>query len=173
MIFGGILQIILLQAVALIMIKKSGCLPAILAYIYWKRQINKTDSRKIKMLYKLSAKNSKEILDKHYLTAPLLNNNDKNLFDNWANEICDFFQRTSSAIEGRNRWLSQMHFCGRGLSEKRLQSQTTIHNYFLKRDGKTTACERLSGIEPECLFEFILQKFDSLPLSRIKKLDSG
>jgi len=78
-----------------------------------------------------------------------------------------------NTIEGRNGWLSQMHFCGRGLSEKRLKSQTTIHNYFLKRDDKTTACERLSGIQPECLFEFILKKFDSLPLSRVKKLDSG
>jgi len=65
-----------------------------------------------------------------------------------------------------------MHFCGRGLSEKRLKSQTTIHNYFLKRDGGTTACERLSGIKPECLFEFILKKFDSLPHSRVKNLKS-
>jgi DNA-binding Lrp family transcriptional regulator len=144
-----------------------------LPYIYWQRQINKTDSKKIKMLYKLSAKNSKELVDKHPLTASLLNNNDKKLWDDWANEICDFFQRTSSAIEGRNGWLSQMHFCGRGLSEKRLKSQTTIHNYFLKRDDKTTACERLSGIKPECLFEFILKRFDSLPLSRIKKMGSG
>ena len=141
--------------------------------IYWQNQIEKTDSKEIKEMYTLSFHHSKELLDKHHLTASMINNSDKKIWNNWANEMCGFFQRTSSAIEGRNGWLSQMHFCGRGLSEKRLKSQTTIHNYFLKRDDGTTACERLSGIKPECLFEFILKSFNSLPDSRVKKLDSG
>jgi len=153
--------------------QKDWLMNCYLPYIYWQKQIHKTDSKKIKASYVLSAQNSKKLVDTHPLSTSLLNNHDKNLWADWASEICGFFQRTSSAIEGRNGWLSQMHFCGRGLSEKRLKSQTTIHNYFLKRDDKTTACERLSGIQPECLFEFILKKFDSLPLSRVKKLESG
>ena len=139
---------------------------------YWQKQIKKTDSMKIKELYILSFQNSKKLLDSHHLTPSMKSNDDEKLWNDWANEMCGFFQRTSSAIEGRNGWLSQMHFCGRGLSEKRLKSQTTIHNYFLKRDDGTTACERLSGIKPECLFEFILKKFDSLPHSRVKNLKS-
>jgi hypothetical protein len=141
--------------------------------IYWQKQIHKTDSKQIKKLYNISRKHSIKRVDNHRLTASMMNENDQPVWVNWANEMCNLFQRTSSAIEGRNGWLSQMHFCGRGLTEKRLKSQTTLHNYFLKREDQTTACERLSGIKPECLFEFILKRIGPLPEPRIKKVDSG
>jgi len=103
----------------------------------------------------------------------MMHKNDEPVWNSWANEMCNLFQRTSSAVEGRNGWLSQMHFCGRGMTERRLRTQTTLHNYFLKRDDQTTACERLSGIKPECLFEFILKNIDPLPEPRRKRVDSG
>jgi hypothetical protein len=162
-----------LAGTQLVDVQKDWLIHLYLPCIYWQNQIAKTDSKEIKKMYALSFQHSKELLDKHHLTNSMTSSSDKKVWDNWANEMCGFFQRTSSAVEGRNGWLSQMHFCGRGLSEKRLKSQTTIHNYFLKRDNGTTACERLSGIKPECLFEFILKKINSLPDSRVKKLDSG
>ena len=102
----------------------------------------------------------------------MLNKADKCMGEDWANAMCSLFQRTSSAIEGRNGWLAQINVCGRGLTEKSLRSQTTIHNYFLKRQNGTTACERLSGIKLDYLFEFILKKIDKLSDSRVKKIDS-
>ena len=140
--------------------------------VYWKKQIAKTDSKIIKRLYAVSSYRAQKLCDEHNLTKCMLNGVDKGVWENWANEMCCLFQRTSSAIEGRNGWLAQMHFCGRGITEKRLRSQTTIHNYFLKRQDNTTACERLSGIKPECLFEFILKKIDKLSDSRVRKIDS-
>ena len=140
--------------------------------VYWKKQIPKTDSKIIKRLYAASSYRAQKLCDEHSLTKQMLNKTDKSLWDDWANSMCCLFQRTSSAIEGRNGWLAQMHFCGRGISEKRLRSQTTIHNYFLKRQNGTTACERLSGIKPDCLFEFILKKIDKLSDSRVKRIDS-
>ena len=140
--------------------------------IYWKKQIPKTDSKIIKRLYAASSYKAQKLCDEHSLTKQMLNKTDKGTWNDWANEMCCLFQRTSSAIEGRNGWLAQMHFCGRGITEKRLRSQTTIHNYFLKRQNGTTACERLSGIKPDCLFEFILKKINKLSDSRVRNIDS-
>ena len=87
----------------------------------------------------------------------------------WAISMAKIFIRSTSAVEGRNGWLSQLHFNGRGLPEKRLISQTGIRNYFLTRTDGTTACERLSGIKPECLFKYIVENLDPLSPPRIGK----
>ncbi|MCP5101154.1 MAG: hypothetical protein GY943_36875 [Chloroflexi bacterium] len=76
------------------------------------------------------------------------------------------FQRSSSAVEGRNGCLSQMYHNGRGLSEKRLKSLTVIHNYGLKRADGTTAATRLFDSEFPDLFSWLLDKMDELPLPR-------
>ena len=80
--------------------------------------------------------------------------------------MTNIFLRTTSAIEGRNGWLSQIHFSGRGLTTKRIKSQTAIHNYYLKRKDGTTACERLSKIKPTDLFDFIMGNIGELPALR-------
>lgn len=142
----------------------------LMPYIYWKNQINKTRSKIIKRFYRLSMNSAKAQLDSHNLSKSLLN--DHNFifqWRSWAEEMCNIFLRTSSAIEGRNGWLSQIHFNGRGLSENRIHSQTAIHNYFLKRSDKSTACERLSGIRPDDLFKFIIENIGPLPEPRSRK----
>lgn len=144
-----------------------------LPVIYWQKQVHKTDSKQIKKLYILSLKHSQQRMANHNLSASMMHENDEPVWNSWASEMSNLFQRASSAVEGRNGWLSQMHFCGRGLTEKRLRTQTTLSNYFLKRDDQTTACERLSGIKPECLFEFILKNIGPLPEPRKKRIDSG
>ena len=142
----------------------------LMPYIYWKNQINKTRSKIIKRFYRLSMNSAKAQLGSHNLSKSLLN--DHNFifqWRSWAEEMCNIFLRTSSAIEGRNGWLSQIHFNGRGLSENRIHSQTAIHNYFLKRSDKSTACERLSGIRPDDLFKFIIENIGPLPEPRSRK----
>lgn len=137
--------------------------------VYWKLQIRKTRSKTIKKMYQSAYTRSQARITTHTLTSTMLNKYDNLLWENWATQMCSFFQRTSSPIEGRNGWLSQMHFVGRGLSGKRIRSQTTIHNYFLEREDATTACERLSGIKPDNLFEFILKEIGPLPEPRRAK----
>jgi len=138
----------------------------LLPSVYWEKQINKTDSKIIKYFYKLSYRKAEAKLFAHRLTK-MHHPNPKWL--EWSKNMADIFIRTTSAIEGRNGWLSQLHFNGRGLTSNRLKSQTGIHNYFLLRDNGTTACERLSGIKPECLFKYIVANLEPLSAPRIGK----
>ena len=49
----------------------------------------------------------------------------------WAETMVARFQRTSSAVEGRNGYLSQIHHAGRGLSTDDLKVLTVLHNFEL------------------------------------------
>ena len=138
----------------------------LLPFVYWKAQIKKTNSKIIRRFYKLSYRNSKAAFENHPLTIRYSSNLK---YMKWAISMVKIFIRATSAIEGRNGWLSQIHFNGRGLPEKRLISQTGIRNYFLTRIDGTTACERLSGITPECLFKYIVDNLKPLSPPRIGK----
>jgi len=59
-------------------------------------------------------------------------------------DVCQV-QRTSSAVEGRNGYLSRLHHSHRGFTEQTLKVLTVIHNFDLKRDDDTTAAQRLFG----------------------------
>ena len=76
------------------------------------------------------------------------------------------FQRSSSAVEGRNGYLSQVHHNRRGLSSKRLHVSTVIHNFSLKRSDGTTAAERLFGQKFPDLFEYLVENIGELPHPR-------
>ena len=65
------------------------------------------------------------------------------------------FQRTSSPVEGRNGYLSQIHHNRRGLSTRRLRVMTTIHNFHLQRSDGSTAAERLFGKPSPDLFQWV------------------
>jgi hypothetical protein len=145
---------------------KAWLMDYLLPYIYWRSQIKKTCSKKIKRCYEISMKVALSELKSHPLTQQLTSDLDNSGWVKWAENMTDIFIRTTSSIEGRNGWLSQIHFNGRGLSEKRVLSQAAIHNYFLKRSNNTTACERLSDIIPEDMFEFIMERIGPLPEPR-------
>ena len=49
----------------------------------------------------------------------------------WACWICAKYQRTSSAVEGRNGYLSRLHHASRGLDGQTLAVLTGIHNFDL------------------------------------------
>jgi hypothetical protein len=46
----------------------------------------------------------------------------------WASEHAKAFQRASSAVAGRNGYLSQMHHHHRGLPKSRYKVWTVLHN---------------------------------------------
>ena len=74
-----------------------------------------------------------------------MNQKEINQWRDWSNLMVSKFQRASSAIEGRNGYLSRLHHSGRGLSEKDLQVLTVIHNYDLYRADGSTAAQRFFG----------------------------
>jgi hypothetical protein len=76
------------------------------------------------------------------------------------------FQRASSAVEGRNGCLSQLHHNGRGFSKNRLKALKTIHNFDLKRRDGTTAAQRLFKREFPDLFEWLIDQMGALPVPR-------
>lgn len=87
-------------------------------------------------------------------------------WQNWAEEMVGKFHRASSAVEGRNGFLSQIYHNHRGLRSKRLKSLTVLHNYFITRLDGSTAAQRLFGEKPPDLFEWLLHQMGALPLPR-------
>ena len=85
---------------------------------------------------------------------------------NWAVWMVTKFQRSSSPVEGRNGYLSQVDHNRRGLSTKRLQVSTVIHNFYLKRSDGTTAAQRLFGRNFPDLFEYLVEHIRELPQPR-------
>ena len=149
---------------------KDWLLYYLLPFIYWRSQLRKTRSKKIKRFYRLSIRAAQKKLNAHPLTPLMCNGTKETEWMKWAQQMTDMFLRTTSAVEGRNGWLSQIHFNGRGLSKKRLESQTAVHNYFLQRADGSTACERLTGEKPEDLFEFIMSNIGPLSEPRKRKI---
>lgn len=80
-----------------------------------------------------------------------------------AVECADLFQRSSSAVEGRNGQLSLHHHGQHRLSDRKLAAKTTLHNYFLRRPDGTTAAQRFFGRPPEDLFQWVLDRLKPLP----------
>ncbi|MCP4699587.1 MAG: hypothetical protein GY862_22470 [Gammaproteobacteria bacterium] len=84
----------------------------------------------------------------------------------WSEWISGKFHRASSAVEGRNGCLSQMHHNGRGLTATRLKALTVIHNFDIKRRDGTTAAERLFDTKFPDLFDWLVGEMGELPLAR-------
>ena len=76
------------------------------------------------------------------------------------------YQRTSSAIERRNGYLTRLHHSGQGFSQQTLKVLTIIHNFHLKHPDGTTAAQRLFDYEFPDLFEWIVEHMGDLPLAR-------
>jgi len=138
-------------------------LTCLLPAIYWQKQAERTKNPELKESYLNAFENAQLVLEQHPLTPALIH--DKQLLA-WAEWMVSNFQRTSSAVEGRNGWLSQIHHNGRGLTPKRLKALTIIHNYYLKRSDGTTAAQRLFGKEFDDPFEWLVKHLTQLPLAR-------
>lgn len=77
-----------------------------------------------------------------------------------AIECAQFFQRSSSCVEGRNAQLALRHQGIHRLSDQQLKAYTVIHNYYIKRRDGTTAAERFYRGKPNDLFEYLLDHVD-------------
>ena len=137
----------------------------LLPVVYWHHKMRQTKSRKAKDKYRKAWESASATFKVHPLTARLPTSEIQRWLL-WAESMSRQFQRSSSAVEGRNGCLSQMYHNGRGLSGKRLKALTVIHNYDIKREDGTTAAMRLFNAEFPDLFLWMLERMGELPLPR-------
>jgi hypothetical protein len=84
----------------------------------------------------------------------------------WAAEHVQTFQRASSAVEGRNGYLSQMHHHHRGLPKRRYQVWSALHNFDCQASDGSTPASRFFRREFPDLFETVLAQIEALPRAR-------
>ena len=87
----------------------------------------------------------------------------------WAAAHARAFQRASSAVEGRNGYLSQMQHNHRGLPTSRYRMWTVLHNFDCRAADGTTPASRFFRRPFPDLFESVLSQIDELPRSRQRR----
>jgi len=143
-------------------------LTALLPWVYWTQQADKTRKPALKAHYQRAARNAFDRLIAQSLTQSL-EEPQQQYWLRWCQDFCTKYQRTSSPVEGRNGYLSKLHHARRGFSEQSLQVLTIIHNFDLKRHDGSTAAQRLFGHEFPDLFEWMLGQVGDLPMPRRSK----
>jgi hypothetical protein len=140
----------------------------LLPLMYWQEQLRRTRHRAQKAQIALVLKALEEEFDQHSCTRQL----QPELLANWkawASDHAKAFQRASSAVEGRNGYLSQMHHNHRGLSARRYPVWTALHNFEGRaKDGTTPASRFFRRSFPD-LFERVLSQIDELPRPRQRR----
>lgn len=140
-------------------------LMALLPWVYWSEQVDKTRQATFKYRYQQAASCAYDLLFEQPLTLQL-EAIELERWVHWCQAFCAKYQRTSSAVEGRNGYLSKLHHAGRGFSEQSLKALTVIHNFDLKRPDGTTAAQRLFGYPFPDVFESVLEHIGDLPMPR-------
>ena len=87
----------------------------------------------------------------------------------WAAEQAKAFQRASSAVEGRNGALAQLHHNQRGLPKQRYKVWTVLHNFDCRAPDGTTPAARFFRREFPDLFETVFSNVGALPRPRQRK----
>ena len=140
-------------------------LRVLLPWLYWSQQADKTRTPSLKHRYQQAASDAFN----HLMAAEItftLQETERLHWLQWGRRMCANYQRTSSAVEGRNGYLAQRHHAARGFSPQALTVLTILHNFDLKRPDGTTAAQRLFGHSFPDLFESVLSTFTVLPMPR-------
>ena len=136
---------------------------ALLPYHYWTEQLRKSKRKHtLRVYYQNIVEQAKIKLDAHPLTLEYLTDD----WIHWANAMAKKYQRTTSAIEGRNARLSQHYFSTRGVRGSHVNALTVMHNFWIKRHDGRTAAMRLTGAQHPNLFEWLLGYMPDLSLPR-------
>ncbi len=140
-------------------------LTCLLPEVYWFSVVSKTKNPTLKEIYQRAYLQAEQQLLAHPLTRNLAQH-EIDRWQDWSTLMVSKFQRTTSAIEGRNGYLSRLHHSGRGLTDKDLQVLSIIHNYDLHRADGSTAAQRFFGRTFPPLFSWVLDQMGDLPASR-------
>ena len=102
----------------------------------------------------------------HHAITPCLPPQALTAWHEWATDRVSAFQRASSAVEGRNGYLAQLHRNQRGLPKHRDTVWTVVHHFDCRAaDGTTPACRFFRRTFPD-LFEAVLSRVEVLPRAR-------
>jgi hypothetical protein len=135
---------------------------------YWHEQRRRTRHVGQKAQIALALQTVEEAFERHACTGQL---KPEVLADwqAWAAEHAKAFQRASSAVEGRNGYLSQMQHNHRGLPRRRYPVWTVLHNFDCRTADGTTPASRFFRRSFPDLFESVLSQIDALPLPRQRR----
>ena len=140
----------------------------LLPLLYWQEQLCRTRCPGQKAQIALVLQAVEEAFERHpctrQLTPELLAG-----WKKWAGEHARAFQRASSAVEGRNGYLSQMQHNHRGLPMRRYQVWTVLHNFDCQAADGTTPATRFFRRSFPDLFESVLSQLDELPMPRQRR----
>jgi hypothetical protein len=140
----------------------------LLPLMYWQEPLRRTRCPEQKAQIALVLQAVKKAFERHpctlKLTAEVLAG-----WQAWAGEHAKAFQRASSAVEGRNGYLSQMQHNHRGLPLRRSQVWTALHNFDCRAADGTTPASRFFRRSFPDLFESVLSQVDELPMPRQRR----
>ena len=137
----------------------------LLPLLYWQQQVSRTrcPPRKATLCQALEA--VQDAFDSHPITRQLAPDVLEG-WKAWAAAQAKAFQRASSAVEGRNGSLSQMHHHHRGLPKRRYKVWRVLHNFDCRASDGTTPASRFFRRGFPDLFETVLSNVDDLPRPR-------
>jgi Family of unknown function (DUF6399)/IclR helix-turn-helix domain len=140
----------------------------LLPLMYWQEQLRRQRHPVQKAQMALALQAVAEVFERHpctrQLTPEVLAS-----WQAWAGEHARAFQRASSAVEGRNGYLSQMQHNHRGLPTRRYQVWTVLHNFDCRAADGTTPASRFFRRPFPDLFESVLSQIDELPMPRQRR----
>jgi hypothetical protein len=140
----------------------------LLPLMYWQEQLRRARCPGQKAQITLVLQAVEEAFEQHPCTRKLM----PELLAGWkawAGEHARAFQRASSAVEGRNGYLSQMQHNHRGLPMRRYQVWTVLHNFDGRAADGTTPASRFFRRSFPDLFESVLSQINELPLPRQRR----
>jgi hypothetical protein len=137
----------------------------LLPLMYWQEQLSRTRCPEQKAQIARTLQAIQDAFERHPCTGRLAPEVLAG-WKAWAGEHARAFQRASSAVEGRNGYLSQMQHNHRGLPTRRYQVWTVLHNFDCRASDGTTPAARFFRREFPDLFESVLSHIDELPRPR-------
>lgn len=140
----------------------------LLPLLYWQEQRRRTRHPVQKAQIALVLQAVEEAFERHPYTRQL---KPELLADwkAWATAHAKAFQRASSAVEGRNGYLSQMQHNHRGLPTRRYRVWAVLHNVDCRAADGTTPASRFFRRSFPDLFESVLSQIDELPRPRQRR----
>jgi len=135
--------------------------------VYW-QQIDKTKTLTLKQAYHSALTHAQAY--RHDPVTLSLSPESLQHWWSWAEWMVSKFQRTSS--RSRVVMATCLGFTTvPGLSQRRLQVLTVIHNFDLKRSDGSTAAQRLFGRQFPNLFDYLVEHMGDLPQPRKLETD--
>jgi hypothetical protein len=140
----------------------------LLPLMYWQEQLSRTRCPAQKVQIAQALETIQDAFERHACTGQL---GPAVLADwkAWATDHAKAFQRASSAVEGRNGYLSQMQHNHRGLPKRRYPVWTALHNFDCRASDGTTPASRFFRRAFPDLFESVLSQIDDVPQPRQRR----